>query len=164
MFVDLHGYTERKDPRDTYSSASAIGLMVGVGNVGDKLTSYRDGDTFITRDGGITWSEIRKGVYMWEYGDHGSIIVIVDETEPTDTVYYTLNEGKSWEGFKFATERILIQDISTVASDTSRKFLLWAKPGGMGEKFHVIQLDFSGLTDQQCTTPLPCDDNVESFD
>ena len=31
--LHLHGYTERIDPRATYSSPTAVGLMIGVGNV-----------------------------------------------------------------------------------------------------------------------------------
>jgi len=153
--LNIHGYTERRDPRDTFSSASAIGLMMGIGNVGKKLGQLGDADTFITRDGGINWVEVKKGVHMWEYGDHGSIIVIVKEREAVDTVYYTLDEGRSWEPYKFATEKKRVIDISTIASDTSRKFVLWCKPEGDGEKFEIIQLDFTGLTDKQCLFHIP---------
>ncbi|MCC2770672.1 hypothetical protein LK516_22510, partial [Parabacteroides distasonis] len=46
--LHLHGYTERKDIRDTYSSGSALGIMFGVGNVGDKLLPYEECSTFLT--------------------------------------------------------------------------------------------------------------------
>ncbi|KAF8468863.1 hypothetical protein BDZ91DRAFT_847692 [Kalaharituber pfeilii] len=147
--LNLHGYTERKDPRDTFSSGSAIGLMIGVGNVGEYLTGKSDGNTYLTRDGGITWKEIKKGSYMWEYGDQGSIIVIVDENEPTDKVYYSLDEGGHWQEFKFG-DKMKVEDITTIPSDTSRRFLLWGNPVGKGEKAITVQIDFSGLTTQQC--------------
>lgn len=147
--LHLHGYTERKDPRDTFSSGSAVGLLVGVGNVGEYLTSKIEGNTYLTRDGGITWKEIRKGSYMWEYGDQGSIIVLVDENEPTNTVFYTLDEGENWHEYDFG-EKIYVSDITTIPSDTSRKFLLWGLVVGQGGKATTVQIDFTHFTDKKC--------------
>lgn len=153
--LHLHGYTERRDPRDTYGSQSAIGLMMGVGNVGDHLTLKSEADTFITRDGGITWHSVKKGNYMWEYGDQGSVIVIVPDSKPTKTLFYSLDEGDSWKEHKFTQVDMYISDISTVPSDTSRKFLLWGKEVGSGARPGVaaVHLDFSGLKERQrrCT-------------
>jgi hypothetical protein len=122
--------------------------MVAVGNVGEYLTSKADGNTYLTRDGGISWKEVRKGPHMWEYGDQGSIIVLVDEMNPTDRVHYTLDEGKTWEEHVFSDEKVRVFDITTVPSDTSRKFILWAK--GNRDKISTISLDFSGLSDKEC--------------
>jgi len=145
--LHLHGYTERSDPRDTYSSPSAVGLMVGVGNVGEFLGEYNEGDTFLTRDGGLTWKHIMKGTYMWEYGDQGSIIVLVQKDTPTNDVLYSLDEGDTWLRKEFNGAQVLVEKISTVPSDNSRNFLLWAKEG---MKLTTFNLDFSGLTNQQC--------------
>src|SRR5438034_7478648 len=79
--LHLHGFTERRDYRDTFSSGSAVGLMIGTGNVGEYLTSKVEADTFITWDGGLEWRQVKKGNYVWEYGDQGSIIVIVPEAK-----------------------------------------------------------------------------------
>ncbi|KAL2005236.1 hypothetical protein VTN00DRAFT_2446 [Thermoascus crustaceus] len=150
--LHLHGYTERDDPRDTYSSGSAIGLMMGIGNVGEYLAPRDESDTFITRDGGLTWKSVKKGRYMWEYGDQGSVIVIVEESKPTKVVYYSLDEGDTWEEFQFSDMEMRIDDISTVPSDTSRNFLLWGREVGSGSqgKIATVNLDFSGLRDRQC--------------
>lgn len=145
--LHLHGYTERRDPRDTLSSPSAIGLMMAVGNVGASLGPYKDADTFVTRDGGITWHEVFKGQYMWEYGDQGSLIVIVREDEPVNHVYYSRDEGEHWEKYEFGSKTLAISDISTVPSDTSRNFLLWGRDGSDPV---TINLDFTGLTDRIC--------------
>ncbi|KAH7410959.1 hypothetical protein BKA64DRAFT_662233 [Cadophora sp. MPI-SDFR-AT-0126] len=126
--LNIHGYTERSDKSHTYSSASAIGLMLGTGNVGETLTSMKDADTFMTSDGGVTWKSVKKGSYMWEFGDQGSIIVIVKEKVPTKV-------------------EVEIDDLTTVPSDNSRNFLLW---GYDGDELVAVNLDFSGLTDVQC--------------
>ncbi|KAE8449229.1 hypothetical protein EG329_008396 [Mollisiaceae sp. DMI_Dod_QoI] len=146
--LHIHGYTERSDKSHTYSSASAIGLMLGTGNVGQYLTDMKDADTFMTPDGGVSWKFVKKGMYMWEFGDQGSIIVIVKEREATKEVFYSLNEGDEWISYPFSDEEVEIDDLTTVPSDNSRNFLLWGK-NGKGNLV-TFNLDFSGITDQQC--------------
>ena len=148
--LHLHAYTEREDPRNTFSSPSAVGLMMGVGNVGEHLTRKSDGHVFITADGGITWKAVKKGNYMWEYGDQGSIIVIVEEQVATNVIHYSRDEGETWTEFKFSDKKMNIVGISTLPSDTSRNFLLWGKDAESGSKIATINLDFTGLTDKQC--------------
>ena len=153
--LHIHGYTERSDKSHTYSSASAIGIMLGTGNVGEYLTSQKDADTFMTSDGGITWKSVKKGSYMWEFGDQGSIVVIVlDSTfegkrTKTNMVYYTRDEGDTWKEYQFSDKEIEINDLTTVPSDNSRNFLLWGWDDDE-DKLVTINLDFSGLTDVQC--------------
>lgn len=147
--LHLHGYTERDDPRDTYSSPSAVGLMVAVGNVGEFLGHKNEADTFVTRDAGVTWHMVAPGSWMWEYGDQGSIVVIVKKGEPVKEVLYSLDEGKEWYPYEFSKDPMLVDDITTVPSDTSRNFLLWGKlKGGLT----TVNLDFSGLKERskQC--------------
>jgi len=145
--LNIHGYTERADKSHTYSSASAIGLMLGTGNVGETLSSMKDADTFMTSDGGVNWKSVKKGSYMWEFGDQGSIVVIVREKVATNVVYYSLDEGENWVEYKFAEKEIQVDDLTTVPSDNSRNFLLW---GYNGDELVAVNLDFSGLTDVQC--------------
>lgn len=160
--LHLHGYTERKDPRDTYSSPSAVGLMMGVGNVGEFLGRYKDGDTFVSRDGGITWRCAQKGQYMWEYGDQGSIIVIVEENTPTDHILYSRDEGMTWTEYEFSEEKMQIDDISTVPSDTSMNFLLWGRDTTKRAKATTINIDFSGVAGEQCKLDENNPDTVAS--
>ncbi|KAF8864345.1 Oligoxyloglucan reducing end-specific cellobiohydrolase [Acephala macrosclerotiorum] len=146
--LHIHGYTERSDKSHTYSSASAIGLMLGTGNVGEYLTTAKDADTFMTSDAGVNWKFVKKGTYMWEFGDQGSIVVIVKEREPTKDVFYSLDEGDTWISYPFSDTEVQIDDLTTVPSDNSRNFLLWGKSGD--GKLVTFNLDFSGLTDQEC--------------
>ncbi|CCH42175.1 transmembrane sorting receptor [Wickerhamomyces ciferrii] len=162
--LHLHGYTERDDPRDTFSSGSAIGMMIGVGNVGNKLDAYFDGSTFLTRDGGVTWKEIKKGVYQWEYGDQGSIIVLVNAQDSTNVISYSLDEGQTWSDYQFTESLVKVNDISTVPSDDSRKFLLFTKlPSNKGDKSTVYQIDFSQLLKRKCNLDLANPD-TDDFD
>ncbi|KAL8949247.1 MAG: hypothetical protein Q9222_004621 [Ikaeria aurantiellina] len=152
--LHLHGYTERRDPRDVFSSPSAVGLMMAVGNVGEYLTtkSEKTSDTFITRDGGIEWSAVKKGNYMWEYGDQGSIIVIVRDTVATDEIFYSLDEGNSWTPYQFSKKKVHVAILSTVPSDNSLNFLLWGQEEDSDSELVTFNLDFSQLEEraEQC--------------
>ena len=145
----MHGYTERFDARATYSSPSVVGVVMAVGNVGEVLAPYTESDTFLSRDGGFTWEEVHKDAHLWEFGDSGSIIVIVNDEEPTDHVLFTTDEGLSWREFQFSNEKIRVRDIMTVPEDTSRKFMLLGRyPGTPGSV--IVHLDFSSLTHKRC--------------
>ncbi|KAH7124018.1 vacuolar protein sorting/targeting protein 10 [Dendryphion nanum] len=138
--LHIHGYTERFDPRETFSSPSAVGIMLGVGNVGKSLSTFGEASTFITTDAGITWKEAKKGNYAWEFGDQGSVIVLVKRGEDTDHVYYSLDAGGHWDMYKFADHAIRVDMITTVPSDTSLNFLLWGRDG---RELVTVNVDFS---------------------
>ncbi|QRV73806.1 vacuolar protein sorting-associated protein [Ceratobasidium sp. AG-Ba] len=148
--LHIHGYTERYDARAKYSSPSAIGLMMAVGNVGEYLAPYKDSDTFLTRDGGFTWEEVHKDAHLFEYGDSGSIIVIVNDEDATDHVFYTTDEGLNWREYKFSDEKYRIRSIVTVPSDTSRKFILLGHKANNRDASVAVHLDFSAITDKRC--------------
>jgi hypothetical protein len=124
--------------------------MMAVGNVGATLAPYADSDTFLTRDGGFSWEEVHKDAHMWEFGDQGSILVLVNDEVPTDRVAYSLDEGKSWQDYVFG-ESIRARAIVTVPKDTSRKFILMGYAPGNQESTIAIHLDFSKVTNVKCT-------------
>lgn len=148
--LHLHGYTERSDPRNTFSSPTAVGIMMGVGNVGEYLGRAEDGNTYLTKDGGITWHEAMKGVYMWEFGDQGSIIVIIQRHTATNEILYSLDEGDNWTKYQFHDSKMQIDQISTVPSDTSMNFLLWGVDTANPKEVVTVNLDFSGMFTRQC--------------
>ncbi|KAG6039311.1 hypothetical protein E4U41_002980 [Claviceps citrina] len=151
--LHFHHYTEREDKRRTFAADTAVGFMFGVGNVGPSLGDIKDADTFMTTDGGITWTNVKKGHWTWQYGDQGSIMVLVKRATPknaakTKTVSYSTDEGKTWKDVQFTDKDVTVVDITTLSSGTSRNFLLWCE-GGDG-KMMAVNLDFSGLADKPC--------------
>lgn len=107
----------------------------------------------MTTDGGVTWKNVKKGHWTWQYGDQGSIIVLVqratrDNDVQTNVVSYSIDEGKTWTDYKFIDDKVTVLDITTLRSGTSRNFLLWCR--GKGDKIFSINLDFTGLTDKPC--------------
>lgn len=69
---------------------------MGVGSVGAVLKSYDECDTFLSTDAGISWKMVASGAHKYEFGDQGSILVVVDDEGITDTVRYSLDLGKTW--------------------------------------------------------------------
>ena len=69
---------------------------MGVGSIGPNLKPYEDCDTFLSDDAGLTWKMIRTDAHKYEFGDSGSILVVVNDEEGVDTVRYSTNMGKDW--------------------------------------------------------------------
>ena len=93
---------------------------MAVGNVGETLKPYKESDTFLSRDAGFTWEEVHKDAHMWEFGDSGSILVIVNDEGPTDHVLYSTDEGLTWLEYRFSDEKIRVMSLVTVPEDNSR--------------------------------------------
>lgn len=151
--LHLHHYTERDDKQRTFAAATAVGYIFGIGNVGSSLGSIKDADTFLSTDGGITWTNVKKGHWTWQYGDQGSIMVLVQRATrqndvKTKMVSYSVDEGKTWKDMEFSDTEVTVLDITTLRSGTSRNFLLWCRDGK--DKLMTVNLDFTGLADKPC--------------
>lgn len=122
---------------------------MAVGNVGESLANYKESDTFLSRDGGFTWTEIHKDAHQWEFGDSGSILIMANDEEPTTHVLYSTNEGLDWHEYKFSDDPMRVWSIVTVSSDTSRRFILFGEYPRRSESI-AVHIDFSALTSRKC--------------
>lgn len=133
-------------------STPAPGFVMGVGSIGEYLKPYDDCDTFLSTDAGLTWTMVHKNAAKYEFGDQGSIIVIVNDEESTDKIRYSWDDGKTWEkldlGFK-----IRARLITTIPDSTSQKFLLIGttsrKESNEG-RHAVVFIDFATLGKRKC--------------
>jgi len=68
-----------------YSQESAIGVVMVVVNLGQRLEHERGArkGTFLSRDGGLSWSEISKIPLIYEFGDHGGLLLAAPNTQST---------------------------------------------------------------------------------
>jgi hypothetical protein len=72
------------------------GAMMGVGTVGSVRLSYADSGTFISTDAGKTWIDASAHASIYEFGDAGSIVVMIDNEHPVSELKYSLDLGDMW--------------------------------------------------------------------
>jgi hypothetical protein len=69
---------------------------MGVGSVGKYLQPYEECDTFLSTDAGVTWKMVRPDAHKYEFGDQGSVLVVANDEEGVDTIWYSIDLGKTW--------------------------------------------------------------------
>jgi hypothetical protein len=94
--LHLHSVTNNHNAGQVSSSESAVGVMMGVGNYGANLLEYDECDTFLSTDYGLTWKMVREGAHKYEFGDMGTLLVLIDDEKETDHVWWSKNRGNSW--------------------------------------------------------------------
>ena len=52
-----------------------------------------------------------KGSNIYEVGDHGGLIVMASDQKATDTLFYSWDEGLTWESKKFTSKPFEISNI-----------------------------------------------------
>eukprot|EP01114_Cavostelium_apophysatum_P000210 TRINITY_DN1020_c0_g1_i5.p1 TRINITY_DN1020_c0_g1~~TRINITY_DN1020_c0_g1_i5.p1 ORF type:complete len:551 (+),score=213.60 TRINITY_DN1020_c0_g1_i5:387-2039(+) len=134
------------------STSKAIGLIVANGNVGNELSySVNEINTFMSRDGGVHWIELRKGPSHFALLDHGSVIVLIPAAQATDTLYYSLDYGTTpVKSFTFANQPtpLTVERIITENDAIEEKMIVLGTRSN-GEK-SVIGIDFTNVFDYQC--------------
>merc|ERR1719454_2520057 len=146
--LHLHGTTSWDFYAPFYSIETAVGIIMGTGNVGSSLRFEPEvTNTFVSRDGGLTWIEAHKGAFIYEFGDHGGLIVMADDLKKTNQVVFSWNEGQSWYDFELSDYPVEVDNIVTEPNATSTKFLLYGTRGDSGVVYH---LDFDALGQPLC--------------
>jgi len=147
-WLHLHGVTNFHNYAPFYSIEQAVGIIMGTGNVGPYLRYEPDQvNTFLSRDGGLSWSECHKGAYIYEFGDHGGLVVMANMIRRTKQVIFSWNEGQSWYDFEMTEYPMEVDNVVTEPNATSAKFLLYGTRGEAGVLYH---LDFEQLGQPLC--------------
>ncbi|TPX69836.1 hypothetical protein SpCBS45565_g02188 [Spizellomyces sp. 'palustris'] len=154
--LHLHSYTSREDKRDQFSASSAVGMVMAVGSVGSSLKGYSDSDTFLSRDAGRSWSEITKDAHKWEFGDHGGLLVLVNDEGPTDVVKYSLDMGRTpFRELKFTNDlggELNVKYMFSEPKGTGRGFVIVGtlKGGPANGETVAVHLGFDNLGLREC--------------
>jgi hypothetical protein len=142
--------------RPFYSSPNTIGIIIANGHTGTAL-SYDNPmhlSTYISRDAGRSWDELIlpvMGPYLFEFGDHGGILVLAPQNEPVSSIYYSLDEGLTIIPLALPTfGTVWITRIETEKTATSRKFLVYALLNDGSSSAVVYGFDFSQLQTRIC--------------
>lgn len=106
----------------------------------------------MSRDGGLSWEEMKKGSHIYEVADHGSLIVMASDQEATDSVYFSWDEGKTWNTKIISETPISVSNIVTEPGNTSDKFLVYGSIEGNEDVSGIIVLlDFSMIHPRTCS-------------
>lgn len=111
------------------SHKNAHGIILALGNTGQSLDIEARSNVFLSRDGGVTWEEIAKGPHVYDIADHGGLLVqtrLYKLKENIADVFYSWNEGLTWETLRISNMNITIQDIFTEPDSSTQSFLIRA--------------------------------------
>ena len=104
--LHLHSVTQPHNYGRVFSS-TAPGLVMGVGSIGSRLLDYDECDTFLSIDNGLSWRMVVDGARKYEFGDQGSVLVMIDDEEPTDDLQYSFDFGVTWSVFRCCCSALL---------------------------------------------------------
>lgn len=153
-FLNLHLFSSFKDFNTPVSSEHMPGLIVATGNVGNYLvTDKNDSDVglFISKNGGLSWKMIKRGNYIYELLDNGSLLVIADRNYKDTALQYSFDAGATWHRLKFANSPMKVLSLTTKNSHELQKLIIdVANPKGYKNKSRVVSLDFSNLHERKC--------------
>jgi len=128
---------------------SAIGLMIGLGNEGTHLSAGPI-DTYVSRDAGLTWELAKKGSHIYEYGDHGGLIVMAKNLEDTNEIVFSWNEGDTWHPCHFSNNPVRIYNIMSGAGPSYGSSEQFVGYGKRGTSDILLHFDFSDLHERKC--------------
>lgn len=76
----MHSVSSKMRFGPFYTTDNSIGLVMGTGNVGKYLSNRPDQvNTYLSRDAGLSWYEVKKGSHIYEFGDHGGLVLMVSD-------------------------------------------------------------------------------------
>ena len=166
---NLHLHSASSPHSSVYSAKNSIGIIIGNGNVGKYLNNdvfdEEDISTFLSRDGGFTWFEIRKGSHSYEISDHGALIVLANKNL-TNQILYSWDEGLTWKELKVSEDNIIIKNIIVEPKNISQRFIIYGYKVKKGMSIGIlISIDFSSLHETQCRNPdnLKLDSDYETW-
>ena len=124
--LHLEIYSHQGELAPVYSSEKAVGIVLGTGNLGAKLTSNDSQKAlFLSRDGGLTWVTLRLGVYIYEIGDHGALLVIAKKNAPTKFIEFSWDEGQSWERLQISDSDLYVENVIIEPNSISQQFMVY---------------------------------------
>lgn len=69
----------------------------------------------MSQDGGSTWADIANHAVIYEFGDHGNVLVLASfmTAAPADRVFFSIDDGRCWNTVMLE-EALMIENIRCV--------------------------------------------------
>ena len=98
---------------------------------------------FLSRDGGLTWRQILKDYYFFNFGDHGGVIVAVKyfkSKEETRTLLYSTDEGEKFLSHDFHEDELRVYGLMTEPGSNTTVFTMFGSAKGQ-HQWLIIKVD-----------------------
>jgi hypothetical protein len=108
-----------------YSHWNAPGMVMAAGNTGEYLDLASDAVcTWMSTDGGLTWTDVADHAAIYEFGDHGGIIVLAphEASKAADHVKVSM-DGSCWHTIQLPAA-LNIQNIRVEPDGKSKVFVV----------------------------------------
>eukprot|EP00826_Nyctotherus_ovalis_P055705 TRINITY_DN7426_c0_g1_i11.p1 TRINITY_DN7426_c0_g1~~TRINITY_DN7426_c0_g1_i11.p1 ORF type:complete len:806 (-),score=246.22 TRINITY_DN7426_c0_g1_i11:25-2442(-) len=125
-YLNLFLYADTMVP--VYSQKSAHGIILANGNVNKyRLNEWYSRDIYLSRDGGVSWSQIGQGPHVYDMADHGALLMMGKlhlTTKHYASLLYSWNVGKSWNKLRISSTNSTLYDIFTDPNSIIQTFLV----------------------------------------
>jgi len=101
----------------------------------------------------LSWTMLKQYSHVYEFGDHGSLMMLANGEAPTNTILYSINQGINWVECKFTDNAFNVDNI-IVNNASGRGFYVH------GSRFVnatqetqgvVVLVDFDNYHEATCT-------------
>nr|XP_023026797.1 sortilin-related receptor-like [Leptinotarsa decemlineata] len=133
-----------------FSSETAPGLILATGVMGNNLEGQRD--VYISVDAGLTWRQTLKGSHLYRIGDHGGILVAVEDFKNhalTRVIKYSTDDGEHWKEIIFQNDFMKVYELLS-ATDESTIFTLFGSLPGKHE-WMTVKIDLEIVFNRTCS-------------
>jgi len=150
--LHLHGFASFAHT-PLYSRKNAIGMIIATGNVGKQLESdITETMTYISRDGGLSWTELSAGSLLYASSHHGGLILSANVATPVQDIQYTFTESPPFLSIPLNGTFKVQQIIHNDKNELSKKFIVVTEEVHHHADRHsiIMQVDFSPLHEREC--------------
>ncbi|XP_012935564.1 sortilin-related receptor [Aplysia californica] len=132
------------------SKDSAPGLVIASGMLGTSLNA--DADVFVSSDAGFKWRMVLSGNYFYNFGDHGGVIIAAHQFIPTNEIIYSIDEGATWQQYRFLHEQIRVYGILTEPGEKTTTFSIFGSQTSH-HSWIILQIDFRDIFKNKSCSP-----------
>ncbi|XP_033758599.1 sortilin-related receptor-like isoform X2 [Pecten maximus] len=130
------------------SRTNAPGIVLATGTLGMNLK--RDADVYLSSDAGYTWHMVLEGHNFYSIGDHGGLLVAVQQFGITNELLYSWNEGQTWNNVSFHSEKIRVYGLLTEPGEKTAVFSLFGSHVDR-HRWLIIQVNLTSIFSGTCS-------------
>ena len=152
--LNLHLHSSFRDFNMPVSSEHMPGLVIASGNVGAYLIADKNDSEiglFLSENGGLNWRMIKRGNFIYELLDNGSLIVVASRNYRSKYLEFSFDSGITWHKLIFSDRFQKVLSLTSKKTHNLQKLIIDVEnPEGYKNKARIIALDFSNLHERHC--------------